>query len=246
MNDTWKFNVVFVIHNHAFKNELVGHPIICSLKSDEKEIIPDMSLIRAAPKNILADLKQKRPKSVSNIKQIYNACYRNNMEIRGSRSEMQQLLKLLDDNHYVSRYKVCEDKVTVRDIFWTHPESLKLFNTSLNILIIDSTYKTNKYKLPLLKIIGVTSTEKTFLVEFAFLKSEKEVNVTWTLEMCKTLSKDQENMLNVIVTDRDIAMMNSIAKVCPTSYALLCRYHITKNVSNQLKLASNLVWCWKR
>lgn len=76
-----------------------------------------MSLIKVAPKNILADLKQKRPKSVSNIKHVYNAHFRNNMAIRGLRCEMQQLLKLLDNNHYVPRYKVCEDKVTVHDIF---------------------------------------------------------------------------------------------------------------------------------
>ena len=44
------------------------------------------------------------------------------------------------------------------------------------MLIIDSTYKTNKYKLPLLEIVGVTSTEKTYSVGFAFLECEKEDN----------------------------------------------------------------------
>lgn len=42
-------------------------------------------------------------------------------------------------------------------------------------------------------------------------------------------------MLNVILTDRDTTLMNSIAKVFPTSYALLCKYHITKNVRSRLK-----------
>ena len=51
-------------------------------------------------------------------------------------------------------------------------------------LILDSTYKTNKYRLPLLDMIGVTSTEKTYYVGFAFLESENEENVTWTLEVC--------------------------------------------------------------
>ncbi|CAK8535142.1 unnamed protein product [Lathyrus sativus] len=121
-----------------------------------------MSLIRVAPKNILADIKQERPESVSNIKQVCNARYRNNMAIEGPISETQQLLKLLDDNHYVSMYELCEDKVTVHDIFWTHAESIKLFNRFPTVLIIDSMYKTNKYKLPLLEIVDVTSTEKTF------------------------------------------------------------------------------------
>lgn len=49
--------------------------------------------------------------------------------------------------------------------------------------------------------------------------------------------KDQEEMTKVIVTKRDTVLMNSIANVFPTSYALLCRYHITKNVRSRVKLA---------
>lgn len=89
--------------------------------------------------------------------------------------------------------------------------------------------------LPLLEIIGVNSTKNTFLVGFAFLESEKENNVTWTLKICKTMLKNQENMSNVIVTDHNTALMNSVAKVFHTLYALLCKYHVTKNVRSRLK-----------
>lgn len=89
---------------------------------------------------------------------------------------------------------------------------------------------TNKYMLPLLKIVSVTSTKLTFLVRFAFLKSKKEDNVTWALEVCQTMLKDQENMSKVIVTNHYIALMNSFAYMFSTSYALLCRYHIIKKI----------------
>lgn len=46
-----------------------------------------------------------------------------------------------------------------------------------NMLIIYSVYKTNKYMLPLMEIIGVTSTEMTFSIGFLFWESEKEDNV---------------------------------------------------------------------
>lgn len=49
------------------------------------------------------------------------------------------------------------------------------------ILIIYSTYKINKYRLSLLEIIGVISTEKIYYVGFVFLDREKEENVTWDL-----------------------------------------------------------------
>lgn len=91
----------------------------------------------------------------------------------GDRIEMQQLLKMLDDNYYVSRYRTCEDGIIVRDILWTHPDFINLFNIFSTVLILDSTYKPNKYRFPLLEIVGITSTEKIFFVGFAFSESEK-------------------------------------------------------------------------
>ena len=83
---------------------------------------------------------------------------------------------------------------TVRDIYWTHPDSIKLFNTFPTVLVMDSMYKTNKYRLPLLEIVGVTSTEKTYSVGFVFLECEKEDNFQWALEVCQSMLKDQEGM----------------------------------------------------
>ncbi|XP_058746508.1 uncharacterized protein LOC131619430 [Vicia villosa] len=52
-----------------------------------------------------------------------------------------------------------------------------------NVLILDSTYMINKYRLPLFEMVDVTSTEKTFSVAFAFLECEKEDNFRWALEV---------------------------------------------------------------
>ncbi|XP_050909245.1 uncharacterized protein LOC127123022 [Lathyrus oleraceus] len=118
-----------------------------------------MTLNMVPPKNILEMLKRKRLENVSNTKKIYNVRAINNKVIKGPRTKMQHLLKLLDDDHYVSRYKVCEDGVTARDILWTHNDSIKLSNIFSTVLIICSTYKTKKYKLLLLEIVGVISTD---------------------------------------------------------------------------------------
>ena len=217
--------------------KISGHPSVCRLKPEDKTCISEMTINLVPPKNILATLKRKEPENVSNIRQVYNIRYQTNKAIRGDRSEMQHPLKLLDDNSYVSRYRTYDDGVTVRDIFWTHPDSIKLFNTFSTVLILDSTYKTNKYRLPLFEMVGVTSTDKTFAVGFAFLECEKENNFTWALEVCRSLLKKHVEMPQAIVTDRDTALMNAVAKVFPSSNALLCRYHITKNVRSRVKPA---------
>lgn len=101
-NNTWKFNVVYCIHNHALSDKLVDYPIVCRLIPEEKELVFDMTLNMVVPRNILATLKQKKPQNVSNIKQVYNMRSRNNKAVRCQISEMHQLLKLLEDDRYMS------------------------------------------------------------------------------------------------------------------------------------------------
>ncbi|XP_050896729.1 uncharacterized protein LOC127103519 [Lathyrus oleraceus] len=206
-----------------------------NLMLEEKGCIADMTLNLVQPKNILATLKWKKPENISNSKQVYNIRYQTNKALMGDRTEMLQLLKLLDDNSYMSRYRTCDDGFTVRDIFWTHPDSIKLFNTFPTVLILDSTCKTNKYRLPLLEMVGVTSTKKTYSVGFAFLECDKKDNFTWALEVCHTLLKDQGDVPKVIVTDHNTSLIKLVAKVFPSSNALLYRYHLTKNARSQVK-----------
>lgn len=44
-------------------------------------------------------------------------------------------------------------------------------------------------------------------------------------------------MLQVVVTNRNTTLMNSVANVFPTSYVLLSKYHKTENVRDRLNLA---------
>lgn len=75
-----------------------------------------MPMKKVQPKNILRTLKSKKLKHISNIKLVYNSRHWNKKEIKGPSFEMQKLLKLLDDHHYVSRYKVCSYGKTLRYI----------------------------------------------------------------------------------------------------------------------------------
>lgn len=42
-------------------------------------------------------------------------------------------------------------------------------------------------------------------------------------------------MPHVIVTDCNTLLMNLVTHIYPTSYALLCRYHVTKNMRSKTK-----------
>ncbi|KAI5395113.1 hypothetical protein KIW84_061638 [Lathyrus oleraceus] len=140
-----------------------------------------------------------------------------------------------NDDGYVSWSRKRDDSKVVREIFWAHPDSVKLSNIFPIVLVMDNTYKTNKYRQPLFEIVGMTSTELTFAVAFAYMESEQTDNFCWVLEKLKELFVKKDLCPRVILTDRDLALMKAIEIVFPRSINLLCRFHINKNVSAKCK-----------
>ncbi|KAL5150180.1 hypothetical protein HKD37_13G036868 [Glycine soja] len=72
------------------------------------------------------------------------------------------------------------------------------------------TYKTNKYKLSLLDIVGVTPTRMAFSTSFAYLEGERLNNVVWALQRFQGLLMKVDAFPRVIVTDRDMPLMNAV------------------------------------
>jgi len=173
--------VICGLHNHDLAETLVGHPYAGRLKPDEHALVVDMTKSLMKPSNILLTLKENNKDNVTTIKQLYNARYTYKRSVRGSRTELQQLMMLLERDQYIHWSRCYQDSEVVSDVFWTHPDSVKLLNAFSIVLLMDSTYKTNKYRLPLLEIVGVTSTGLTFSAAFVLLSTERENNFIWSL-----------------------------------------------------------------
>ena len=100
-----------------------------------------------------------------------------------------------------------------------------------SVWLLDATYKTNRYGLPLLHVVGITSTNATFTLCYCFMR-----NVT-TADYCWAMNKLKDLIYNWVithqltfVTDRELALMTALSELFPTTKALLCRWHICKNI----------------
>ncbi|KAI5666542.1 hypothetical protein M9H77_16395 [Catharanthus roseus] len=60
---------------------------------------------------------------------------------------------------YTVFYRNREDSNMLSDIVVAHPTSIEILRTWPHVLIMDTTYKTNKYNMPLLEVVGMTPTE---------------------------------------------------------------------------------------
>jgi len=88
------------------------------------------------------------------------------------------------------------------------------------ILIVDCTYKTNKYRLSLMEVVVVTSNELIFSIAFAYLQAEREDNFSWCLNSHKSLMHDWL-ISYFIVTDENLALMNITERILSLSSFLM-------------------------
>ncbi|OBR04563.1 MULE transposase domain-containing protein [Colletotrichum higginsianum IMI 349063] len=161
---------------------------------------------------------------------IYNHIAAVKRDIRGGQTSIHALANQLDKEGFWSQMQFAPDgRVTA--VLFAHPDSLALLQAYPDVMLLDCTYKTNKYGMPLLDIVGVDACQRSFCIAFAFLSSKTEDNYTWALERVRSLY-DQCNasMPAVILTDRCLACIDAVATVFPSSASLLCLWHANKAV----------------
>ncbi|CAG8502740.1 2637_t:CDS:2, partial [Scutellospora calospora] len=190
--------------------------------------VQEMSTAGIHPREILSTLRQSNPNNFAISKTIYNARDKIRHDNLQGRTPIQALLdELVEEN--IEHYYQYNQNGNLTHLFFAHPKSIILTKTYNSILLMDCTYKTNKFKMPLLHVVGMTSFNTTFSSCFAFLKSEQEEDYKWALTCVFRIFGDIPKP-QVIVTDRELALMNAVKTVFTESQNLLCIWHIGKNV----------------
>ncbi|XP_074277035.1 protein FAR1-RELATED SEQUENCE 2-like [Silene latifolia] len=153
-------------------------------------------------------------------------------EERDGRNPAQQMLALAVQHKYVHYWVTDEETDELTHVFMAHPEAVKMFRSYYYVVQIDSTYKTNEYRLPLVEMVGVTPVGKSFVIAYALVTHESEEKYLWVLRKLKALLNDIVQP-NAIVTDCERGLLNVIPIVFPDSSHLLCLWHIYSNVETK-------------
>lgn len=86
---------------------------------------------------------------------------------------MQYLLFKNPEYKFIEWHWSNDQNESATDLFWAHPVGVEQLRAFSGAIVMDCIYKTNMYKYPLLKIIGVTLTHMLLTVAFAFLERKK-------------------------------------------------------------------------
>ncbi|XP_077215582.1 protein FAR1-RELATED SEQUENCE 5-like [Tasmannia lanceolata] len=232
-NGSWILNIKILEHNHEALEDILGHPSGRRLSKEEVLRIKEMTIAGIQPCQILSSFKQSNPQLLSISRDVYNCIAMVRKEILAGRTAIQALVDELANGGFYYNLKNDEEG-RLTHLFFAHPRSIILSKRYSNVFMMDYTYKTNKYKMPLFDVVGMTSFSSSFYSCFAFLPKEKTEDYVWTLEMLDDMLGGVGQQI-VFVTDRELALMKAIEIVFPTAINLLCVWHIDKNILSKCK-----------
>jgi MULE transposase domain len=104
-----------------------------------------------------------------------------------------------------------------------HNKHKKLFNLNHELIDLDFTYKINRFNMPLLNIVGIALTNKSFFGTSYFLPKETDKNFAWCFERLKLncYLRDIPSP-KIFFMDADPAQIRTFKQVFPDAVILLC------------------------
>lgn len=170
-------------------------------------------------------------------------------DLRGADSIVTSVIKKLNDGKYIWKIDTtdAEDEGEQSDaiqstevegpklqrmkrLFFLHPLSVELLKKHHDAIFLDCTYKTTRYGLPLLNIVGVTGYNTTFNIGFCFLAKEATVDFDWAMLALHGAMTDLEVCPKIILVDRDRACLAAVKAVFPQCTVRICAWHMNKDV----------------
>ncbi|EXU94735.1 MULE transposase domain protein, partial [Metarhizium robertsii] len=217
-------------HNHAPSHHPSAHPVHRQLDASGKATLSELVRAGISPRDIQTYLRQQNPASLATRQDIYNRIAKVKDDMHEGQSSIHALINQLDREGFWSRVRVDDDQ-RVTAILFAHPGSLHYLQSYSELLLLDCTYKTNKYQMPLLDMIGVDACRRSFCIAFAFLSGEQEEDYAWALERLRSLYEVCNAKLpSVVLSDRCVACLNAIDDVFPAAQSLLCLWHANRAV----------------
>ena len=229
VNGEWMCHVENGQHNHPPPTYLQGQARRARLTQDEKEIVKTLRQSSFKVGAILEAIKNRNPDNVSNTKTIHNFLAGLKFKERDGRNPIQELFNLLDRHRYTFYYNMNPSTHCLENLFFAHPDSIRMFKAFPDVLLMDCTYRTNRFNMSFLEVVGMTSTNQTYCLGFVFMSDETQESYIWALEKFK-VTLEGCILPRVFVTDREMALSNALSVVFPDSHHILCTFHIAKNV----------------
>ncbi|XP_062011894.1 protein FAR1-RELATED SEQUENCE 5-like [Rosa rugosa] len=131
-------------------------------------------------------------------------------------------------------FKIEEDSENrIKHCFWADATSRRAYSFFGDVVIFDTTYNTNKYRLIFAPLLGVNHHGQTIMFGCAFLGDESTESFVWLLNTFLEAMPGRSPP-KMIITDQDPAMKIAISQVLPNTFHRYCSWHILNKFSEKI------------
>ncbi|EKG09961.1 Transcription factor FAR1-related protein, partial [Macrophomina phaseolina MS6] len=233
-SDQWKLEVQDKHHNHPRSINPSAHNVYRRRTPAQKEMIESMTHAGARPMQILAAIQKEDQDTLVSATDVRSERKAIREKHLNGRSPIETLLDDFSTADWVFAVKKNADN-HVQSLFFAHQKQIELLLANPDVLLMDCTYRTNKYRLPLLHILGCTNLQTFFSAGFCFLSNETQADYHWAI--ANFLVKTGTSQPRVFISDQEDALKQAAHALLPGVPQLLCVWHINKNVQTKAQLA---------
>ncbi|KAE8219630.1 hypothetical protein CF326_g8915 [Tilletia indica] len=233
----WVTAVTNPSHNHPASTSPLAHAVQRRIDVATKYQIIELARQGTRPSRIVSMLVQRPIPLLVTSKDVSNLLQRHRREVLHGRAPAEALLEWLREQEWPHITKIAAVDTGVErleGLFFAHPRGLELLRRFGTVILIDATYNTNQHRLPLLHMVGITSSNRSFTVALAFLPDETTMTYSWALSALQQLAPDWNP--DVVVTDDDAALGAALLNTLTSPYAHIhCQWHVRQNVEKQAR-----------
>ncbi|CAL1379151.1 unnamed protein product [Linum trigynum] len=239
-NDVWKVTNFKPTHNHDLASPLERHLLKSSRKiSKEKAgVIDTMKNAGLNTKDVYAYISTEHGED-ENVgflqKDCSNHVHRQKMvkvEAGDAQSPMNYLKKKKAEDPMFFYAVQVDQKNRLTNFFWRDGRSKIDYDSFGDVMIFDTTFRTNKYNLICAPFVSVNHHWNNVMFGCAFLLDETAASFKWLFQSFLESMGNREPQ--AIFTDQDAAMAKAIREVFKTTKHRLCLWHISKNAPSHL------------
>ncbi|XP_078443052.1 protein FAR1-RELATED SEQUENCE 11-like [Wolffia australiana] len=154
------------------------------------------------------------------VRDVQNLLQKSSSRARET-NDFVKLLKEKSNHGWSFNFQLNDDTLLLERVFWISANGKEKYVQFNDVLEIDATYKMNRFGMPLVMFTVIDNHGLTVLTAGCLLSSEQ---------------------FDSLFTDGDMELARAIKDIWPTTVHLLCRFHISQNITRALasSLRANL------
>lgn len=241
MQDSGKWVVSGFVKEH--NHELVPPDQVHCLRSHRqisgpaKTLIDTLQAAGMGPRRIMSALiKEYGGISKVGFTEVDCRNYMRNNRQRSMEGDIQLLLDYLrqmqaDNPNFFYAVQGDEDQSS-GNVFWADSKARMNYNYFGDTVTFDTTYRSNRYRLPFVPFTGINHHGQPVLFGCAFLINESESSFIWLFKTWLMAMSGRPPVS--ITTDHDAVIRSAIVHVFPETRHRFCKWHIFKKCQEKL------------